>query len=49
MRELGVLLSADGPGHNALKIKPPLAFGAEDVDVLAPRLARPLAEDDAQV
>jgi 4-aminobutyrate aminotransferase-like enzyme len=49
MRELGVLLSTDGPDHNVLKIKPPLAFGADDADILVATLARALAEDDAQV
>lgn len=32
MRELGVLLSTDGPDHNVLKIKPPLVLSAEDCD-----------------
>jgi 4-aminobutyrate aminotransferase-like enzyme/Ser/Thr protein kinase RdoA (MazF antagonist) len=49
MRELGVLLSTDGPDHNVLKIKPPLVFSAEDADCLVATLARVLAEDDAQV
>jgi 4-aminobutyrate aminotransferase-like enzyme/Ser/Thr protein kinase RdoA (MazF antagonist) len=34
MKDLGVLLSTDGPRHNVLKIKPPLVFGREDADVL---------------
>jgi 4-aminobutyrate aminotransferase-like enzyme len=49
MRELGVLLSTDGPDHNVLKIKPPLAFGEDDADVVVATLERVLAEDDAQV
>ena len=49
MRELGVLLSTDGPDHNVLKIKPPLAFGEDDADVVVATLQRVLAEDDAQV
>jgi 4-aminobutyrate aminotransferase-like enzyme/Ser/Thr protein kinase RdoA (MazF antagonist)/murein DD-endopeptidase MepM/ murein hydrolase activator NlpD len=49
MRELGVLLSTDGPDHNVLKIKPPLVFNADDADFLVATLARVLAEDDAQV
>ena len=44
MRELGVLMSTDGPDHNVLKIKPPLCFGAADVDFLAESLDRVLAE-----
>ncbi|MEM7201692.1 MAG: aminotransferase class III-fold pyridoxal phosphate-dependent enzyme [Planctomycetota bacterium] len=30
MRERGVLLSTDGPEHNVIKIKPPLAFASAD-------------------
>jgi 4-aminobutyrate aminotransferase-like enzyme len=26
MKEFGILMSADGPDHNVLKIKPPLTF-----------------------
>ena len=44
MRELGVLLSTDGPDHNVLKIKPPLCFGARDADVLSETLDRALGE-----
>jgi 4-aminobutyrate aminotransferase-like enzyme/Ser/Thr protein kinase RdoA (MazF antagonist) len=44
MRELGVLMSTDGPDHNVLKIKPPLCFGAADADFLAESLDRVLAE-----
>ena len=29
-REEGVLLSTDGPGHNVVKIKPPMCWGVED-------------------
>jgi 4-aminobutyrate aminotransferase-like enzyme len=49
LRELGVLLSTDGPDHNVLKIKPPLAFTEDDADVVVATLERVLAEDDAQV
>jgi 4-aminobutyrate aminotransferase-like enzyme/Ser/Thr protein kinase RdoA (MazF antagonist) len=48
VRELGVLLSTDGPYHNVLKIKPPLVFGEADADLLLATLERVLAEDDAQ-
>lgn len=34
MREAGVLLSTDGPHDNVLKIKPPLAFGLPEADLL---------------
>ena len=33
-RQQGVLLSAEGPHHNVLKIKPPLAFQETDADLL---------------
>jgi len=32
MRERGILLSADGPLHNVIKINPPLPFAAENAD-----------------
>lgn len=44
MRELGVLLSTDGPDHNVLKIKPPLCFDAGDADRLSETLDRVLSE-----
>lgn len=33
MKERGILLSTEGPRHNALKLKPPLVFRREDVDL----------------
>ena len=30
----GILLSAEGPFHNVLKIKPPLPFSEPDADLL---------------
>ncbi|CAM2070041.1 Aminotransferase class III-fold pyridoxal phosphate-dependent enzyme [Sulfidibacter corallicola] len=33
MKDRGVLLSTDGPLHNVLKIKPPLAFGYAEADL----------------
>jgi 4-aminobutyrate aminotransferase-like enzyme/Ser/Thr protein kinase RdoA (MazF antagonist) len=48
MRERGILLSTDGPDHNVLKIKPPLAFTTEDADFLVTTLDDVLTEDDAQ-
>lgn len=44
MRETGVLLSTDGPGHNVLKIKPPLCFDSSDADFLAHSLHQVLTE-----
>ena len=44
MRELGVLLSTDGPDHNVLKIKPPLCFDTADADFLTETLDRVLSE-----
>ena len=32
MKDLGILLSTDGPLHNVIKIKPPLVFGRADAD-----------------
>ena len=45
MRDLGVLMSTDGPYDNVLKIKPPLCFDEKDVDLLTGLLRRVLAED----
>jgi 4-aminobutyrate aminotransferase-like enzyme/Ser/Thr protein kinase RdoA (MazF antagonist) len=49
MRELGILISTDGPDHNVLKIKPPLVFTAADADRLVETLDRVLAEDALRV
>ncbi len=38
MKERGILLSTDGPYHNVIKIKPPLAFTKADVDFLVATL-----------
>ncbi|MEZ4455841.1 MAG: aminotransferase class III-fold pyridoxal phosphate-dependent enzyme [Gemmatimonadales bacterium] len=48
-RELGVLLSTDGPDHNVLKIKPPLCFTTDDADLLLGVLDRALGEDGARL
>jgi 4-aminobutyrate aminotransferase-like enzyme len=47
-KELGVLLSADGPDHNVIKIKPPLVFSQEDAERLAATLDGVLEEDAAR-
>jgi 4-aminobutyrate aminotransferase-like enzyme/Ser/Thr protein kinase RdoA (MazF antagonist) len=44
MKELGVLLSTDGPLHNVIKIKPPLVFDRADADVLLERLEKALSD-----
>jgi 4-aminobutyrate aminotransferase-like enzyme/Ser/Thr protein kinase RdoA (MazF antagonist) len=44
MRELGVLVSTDGPFHNVLKIKPPLVFTDDDADHLVATLDAVLSE-----
>ena len=33
MKARGVLLSTEGPLHNVLKLKPPIVFGREHVDL----------------
>ncbi len=43
-REMGVLLSVDGPDHNVIKIKPPLVFGEDDAALLVQTLDRVLGE-----
>lgn len=48
LRDLGVLISTDGPDHNVLKIKPPLVVGEADADLLLERLERVLMEAGAQ-
>ncbi len=44
MKDLGVLLSADGPRHNVIKIKPPMVFSQADADELIRKLTRVLGE-----
>ncbi len=43
MKDLGVLLSTDGPHHNVIKIKPPLVFSCPDADKLIAGLGKALA------
>jgi 4-aminobutyrate aminotransferase-like enzyme/Ser/Thr protein kinase RdoA (MazF antagonist) len=38
MKDRGVLLSTDGPFHNVIKIKPPLAFSQADADFVVAQL-----------
>ncbi len=48
MKELGILMSTDGPDHNVLKIKPPMVFSKENADELIQRLRIVLKEDFMQ-
>ena len=34
MRARGILLSTDGPGHNVIKIKPPMVVTRDDADMV---------------
>ena len=44
MRDHGVLISTDGPFDNVLKIKPPMAFGRHEADILADALDAALSD-----
>jgi 4-aminobutyrate aminotransferase-like enzyme/Ser/Thr protein kinase RdoA (MazF antagonist) len=44
MRDLGVLVSIDGPYNNVLKIKPPIVWGEVEADRLISTLDRVLAD-----
>jgi 4-aminobutyrate aminotransferase-like enzyme len=44
-KELGVLLSTDGPDHNVIKIKPPMTFTQQDGERLVSTLDQILTED----
>jgi 4-aminobutyrate aminotransferase-like enzyme len=51
LREAGVLIGADGPFHNVLKIRPPMPFSADNADELVRCLDEALAslpEDSAR-
>ncbi len=43
MCERGILLSADGPKHNVIKIKPPMVFTHEDAAHLTENLGEVIA------
>jgi len=45
MKELGVLLSTDGPLHDVIKMKPPLVFSEGDADRLVGALDQVFGED----
>lgn len=48
MKELGILMSTDGPDHNVLKIKPPMVFSMDNATELIKRLATVFSEDFMQ-
>jgi ethanolamine-phosphate phospho-lyase len=43
MKELGILLSTDGPHNNVIKIKPPLVFTQDNAKFLVDSLSKLLA------
>ncbi|SDE39792.1 aminotransferase class III-fold pyridoxal phosphate-dependent enzyme [Ulvibacter litoralis] len=45
MKDLGILMSTDGPDYNVLKIKPPIVFSLENAKELIFRLKTIFAED----
>jgi len=45
MKDHGILMSTDGPGHNVLKIKPPIVFTKENAEELLFYLRKILNED----
>ncbi|MDO8123067.1 MAG: aminotransferase class III-fold pyridoxal phosphate-dependent enzyme [Candidatus Hermodarchaeota archaeon] len=45
MKDLGILISSDGPFNNVLKIKPPMVFTQENVDFFIRRFETILSED----
>ncbi len=49
MKDRGILLSTEGPRHNTLKLKPPMAFGREDVDLFMDVLADVLRDSVLRV
>jgi 4-aminobutyrate aminotransferase-like enzyme/Ser/Thr protein kinase RdoA (MazF antagonist) len=49
LRNEGILLSAEGPHHNVLKIKPPLPFGETDADLLLAAVDRALGHHQTEI
>jgi len=45
IKDVGVLISTDGPLHNVLKIKPPIVFSKTNADEVVCKLDQILAED----
>jgi 4-aminobutyrate aminotransferase-like enzyme len=44
MKDRGILISTDGPDHNVLKVKPPMALQEEDVDRVVSELDEVLSD-----
>jgi 4-aminobutyrate aminotransferase-like enzyme len=49
LKDLGLLVSVDGPLNNVLKIKPPLVFTKDDADSFAKALEQVLSEDPVKL
>jgi 4-aminobutyrate aminotransferase-like enzyme len=48
LRERGILAGTDGPGHNVIKLRPPLTFSEADADLFVETLDSILREDAAR-
>jgi 4-aminobutyrate aminotransferase-like enzyme/Ser/Thr protein kinase RdoA (MazF antagonist) len=48
LRECGVLTGTDGPGHNVIKLRPPLVFSETDAKLFTSIFETILSEDGAQ-
>lgn len=48
LRDCGVLAGTDGPGHNVIKLRPPLIFSDSDADLFTSTFDKILSEDPAQ-
>ena len=46
--ELGILAGTDGPGHNVIKLRPPLTFTQENAQFFSSTFAKVLLEAGAQ-
>jgi len=49
LRDCGVLAGTDGPGHNVLKLRPPLVFTQANADLFVTTLDAILAEDASRL
>lgn len=49
LKQCGILLTTEGPLHNVLKIKPPLAFSYQDADYFLDSMRKILAEQGARI